>query len=208
MNELSVPRPSPMVRRQARMAGRGLVAAGLFATAILAGWLPIPAAFHPVLLGLTAMFAGTRLLRGMWAARVARHQFTGWRRRQWARTQGPAEAPAMVAPVPETADRRAVRVLTAGAQEPMVLRARVRGQHLADQLTELRGLLADGALSPPLRRPVAEALAHAESELESLLDAISAVLRADHRQRDDLLSELGARLEVEEGVPAGLYAVG
>ena len=187
--------------RQLRSSRRGLVLSAAFAAALLTGLLPVPAAALPVLLGLTALFGITRLMRGFWALRVARHRFSGWRARRHIVEQ--SEATRIV---PESADRRAGIALTPAGGEPLLGRVRERGLQLADRLTELRGILADAGLSPALRRPVAEALARSEEELEALLAAVGELARADERQREDLLARLAARLEIDEAVPSGLYA--
>ena len=199
-----------LIRRQARAAARGVVSAGLFAGALLSGLIPVPAAALPVLLGLTAAFAGLRLLRGMWAFRVARHRMTGWRsrRQHWREVSLSPEHTAQVAAraVPETADRRAIRLLTEGQEEPLFAKAQEHGLALADRLVALRGVLAESELSKVLERPIAEELARTEQQLEALVGALSELGRADERQRGDLLERLAARLEVDRGVEPGLYA--
>ncbi len=202
-----------MIRRQGRAAFRGLVLAGIFASALVSGALPVPAAALPALLALTAAFAGLRLLRGLWAVRVARHQWYGWRARQvqrrgWRTIEISAEegAERTKAARPETADRRAIALLTEGQSEPLFERAKDHGLELADRLVELRAVLTEAELSKVLERPIAEELARTEQELEALVGALSELSRADERQRGDLLERLAARLEVDRSVEAGLYA--
>lgn len=201
-----------LARRQGRRAVRGLVLAGLFAGALLGGLLPVPPQALPPLLALTAAFAGLRLLRGLWAVRVARHRVHGWRARHggpgWRTVELSAEEVARAAreTAPESADRRALRLLTEGQSEPLLERAREHGLALVDRLGALRKVLTESELSRVLERPVAEELARTEAELEALVTALGELSRAEGRQRSDLLERLAARLEVDGTVEAGLYA--
>jgi hypothetical protein len=70
----------------------------------------------------------------------------------------------------------------------------------------LKNILADAGLSAPLRRPVAEELARVETELEAILSAMGELAGSDRSSRQDLLSQLIARLEIDRQLPAGLYA--
>jgi hypothetical protein len=200
------------VSRNLRMSVRGVAFSVLVAGIVTSGLIPMSATVASVLLGLAGALAVTRILRGLWAVRVARHLFGGWSRRRMAWRQplqvaGPvAGQVALPAPKPESADRRAVKALTSADDEPLVARARARGLSLVARLDELKALLADTDLSGVLRRPVAEELARTETDLEALLLALSELSRAEEAQRDDLLQRLAARLEIEGAVPAGLLA--
>ncbi|MCB9743547.1 MAG: hypothetical protein H6741_05930 [Alphaproteobacteria bacterium] len=190
-----------VVRRQARAAVRGVLFAAFVVGVVLSGALPMSAGTQALLLGLAGLLGVSRALRGLWAMRVARHLVHGWSARRL-----PGRRPlALPGPV-DSADRRAVLALTELPDEPLVSRAREHGLGLADRMGELQGILADGALSPALRRPVAEELARVERELEELLSALGELSGADRRQRVDLRSRLAARLEVDAQVPEGLYA--
>ena len=183
-----------MVRRQARAAARGV----LFSLAViglaLSGLLPMAASTQSLLLLLAGTLAITRLLRGLWAARVARHLAQGWVARHRLAPERPVSA-----------NRRAVLSLTELPDEPLVAQARRLGLAHVSRMEELQGILADPGLAAPLRRPVAEELARVEAELESLLAALVELTGADRRQRQDLLGQLSARLELEGPVPDGLY---
>lgn len=200
------------VSRNLRMSVRGVAFAALVAGIVTSGVIPMSATAASMLLGLAGVLAVTRILRGLWAVRVARHLVGGWSRRRMGWRQpmqitGPvAGQAALAAPKAESADRRAVKALTSEGDEPLVARARTRGLALVDRLDELKALLADTDLSGVLRRPVAEELARTETDLEALLLALSELSRAEEAQRDDLLGRLAARLEVEGAVPAGLLA--
>jgi hypothetical protein len=203
------------VSRNMRMAVRGVAFSLIVMGIVVSGLIPMSSTVASVLLALAGTLALTRTLRGLWAVRVARHLLGGWSRRRiggrWGGREpvqitGPvADQAALVAPA-ETADRRAVKVLTSEGDEPLVAQARARGLSLVDRLDELKVLLADVELSGVLRRPVAEELARTETDLEALLMALGELSRAEEAQRDDLLQRLAARLEVEVGVPAGLLA--
>ena len=202
MNELVAVSPATQrlarrrfARRQARAAVRGLILAAGFAWLITSGLLAVPLAAKSVLLTLTGLFALTRLMRGLWAARVYRHLAYGWRRRHL-----PAQLPAPTSP-----DRQAVLVLTE-RDEPLIQRAREHGLALVDRMERLRTVLADAELSAGLRRPVAEELARLEEELEALMSLLGEVARPDRRSEQDVFGRLAARLEVASGVPDGLYA--
>lgn len=194
------------VARNLRMSVRGVMFAGVVMAVVLSGVLPMAAGTSSVLLGLASVLAITRLVRGLWAVRVARHQLTGWRRRALPAPVARAQITGPVAETRESPDRRAVRALTSKGGEPLVARARARGLAMVDRMEELNDLLADSALSSVLRRPVAEELARTESDLEALLSALTDLSRAETTQRDDLLQRLAARLEVDRAVPAGLLA--
>ena len=205
------------VSRNMRMSVRGVVFSVIVMGIVASGLIPMSSTVASVLLALAGTLALTRTLRGLWAVRVARHLLGGWGRRRiggrrgWrgpAQITGPVAGQAAIAAPPESADRRAVKVLTTGGDEPLVVRARARGLALVDRLDELRVLLADSALSGVLRRPVAEELARTETDLEALLMGLGELSRAEEAQRDDLLGRLAARLEVEVGVPAGLLVRG
>lgn len=201
-----------LARRQGRRALRGLALAGLFAGGLLSGLVPVPPQALPPLLALTAAFAGLRLMRGLWAVRVARHRVHGWRARRaptaWRSIEVSAEELAHTArqAAPESADRRALRLLTPDQGEPLLARARTHGLALVDRLESLRGVLAESELSRVLEKPVAEELARTEAELEALVTALGELTRAEGRQRSDLLERLAARLEVDGTVEPGLYA--
>jgi len=202
------------VSRNLRMSVRGVAFSLLVMGVVASGIIPMSSTVASVLLALAGTLALTRTLRGLWAVRVARHLLGGWSRRRiggrrgWREWREPSQVAGPVAePVAtETADRRAVKVLTSDGDEPLVVQARARGLALVDRLDALRVLLADGSLSGVLRRPVAEELARTETDLEALLVALGELSRAEETQRDDLLQRLAARLEVEVGVPAGLLA--
>jgi len=193
-----------IVRRQARAARRGVLFAALIIGVTLSGALPISVATQSILLMLAGTLALTRLMRGLWAARVARHLMHGSVHRQL-----PSRAPQALridrAPH-ESANRRAVRALTESPDDPLVERIRAHGLRLVDRMDALKDLLADGGLSAPLRRPVAEELARVETELEAILSAMSELAGTDRGSRQDLLSQLVARLEIDRQLPAGLYA--
>lgn len=193
-----------IVRRQARAARRGLLFAALVIGVTLSGALPLSAATQSIVLMLAGTLALTRIMRGMWAARVARHLMHGSVHRQL-----PSRAPRALltdrAPQ-ESANRRAVRALTESPSDPLVERIRVHGLRLVDRMDALKSILADGSLSAPLRRPVAEELARVETELEAILSAMSELAGTDRSSRQDLLSQLVARLEIDRQLPAGLYA--
>lgn len=211
MNHEAIAHRRRYVRWQARKAFWGVLAAAAFSTAVVTGAIPVSAAAQPLLLTLAFLFAMTRLMRGIWAARVARHLLVGWSDRRMDRRlvrapvralPGPV-APPMAAPrAPDSADRRAVMALTQGEDELLIRRARAQGLALADRMGELRGILADGGLTASLRRPIAEELARAEAELEALLSALGELGGADRAERHDVLGRLAARLEVEQATPA------
>jgi hypothetical protein len=193
-----------IVRRQAAAARRGVLFAMLIIGVTLSGVLPIPAATQSVLLMLAAALAFTRLMRGLWAARVARHLMQGTVQRQL-----PHRRPVALLADPsarESANHRAVKALTDIPDDPLVSRIREHGLRQVDRLDELKRILADGSLSPALRRPVAEELARVETELEAILSAMGELSGADRGSRQDLLSQLIARLEIDRQLPAGLYA--
>jgi hypothetical protein len=192
------------VSRNLRMSVRGVGFAMGIIGLVLSGIIPMGAGTSALLLALAGTLAFTRLLRGLWAVRVARHQLRGWRHRHLA--GAPLALPGPVHAAPESADRRAIRALTSHDDEPLVARARARGLEMVDRMDELKGLLADNALSSVLRRPVAEALARTETDVEALLGALTDLSHAEDAQRDDLLQRLAARLEVDRAVPAGLLA--
>ncbi|MDG1484542.1 MAG: hypothetical protein P8R54_33455 [Myxococcota bacterium] len=189
-----------IVVRQARAARRGVLFAMLVIGVTLSGILPIPAATQSILLALAATLGITRMMRGIWAARVARHLMRGSIQR---RRRGP---PQLTDARAESADRRAVKALTDGPDDPLVARIRAHGLRQVDRMEALRRILADAALSAALRRPVAEELARVETELEAILSAMGELAGADRSSRQDLLSQLVARLEVDTQLPAGIYA--
>jgi hypothetical protein len=106
----------------------------------------------------------------------------------------------------ESANRQAVRALTESPDDPLVERIRAHGLRLVDRMDGLKSILADAGLSAPLRRPVAEELARVETELEAILSAMGELAGSDRSSRQDLLSQLIARLEIDRQLPAGLYA--
>lgn len=189
-----------IVMRQASAARRGVLLAMLVIGVTLSGILPIPAATQSVLLVLAATLGLTRMMRGIWAARVARHLMRGSIQR---RGLGP---PLLADAHTESADRRAVKALTSGPDDPLVARIRAHGLRQVDRMEALRRILADASLSAALRRPVAEELARVETELEAILSAMGELAGADRSSRQDLLSQLVARLEVDRQLPAGIYA--
>ncbi|MCB9765562.1 MAG: hypothetical protein H6739_37655 [Alphaproteobacteria bacterium] len=196
------------VARNLRRSVRGIFFALLVVGVVLSGALPMSATTANVLLVLAGTLGLTRAMRALWAVRVARHLLGGWGRRRIPGRWRPVQAlPAPAAP-PESADRRAVRALTVNADEPLVERARVQALALVDRMEELRGLLADTDLSAVLRRPLAEALAGTEADLEALLQALSELSDSNEAsQRADLLQRLAARLEVDRlATPALLVA--
>jgi hypothetical protein len=209
--ELMIANRRRYVRRQARAAVRGVLFALAVIGVVLSGALPMSAGLQSLVLTLAGVLAVTRLMRGLWAARVARHLAWGWHAR---RLSGPryallpdtGRAVAALPPPPESANRRAVMALTDIGDEPLVERAREHGLRLVDRLSELQDVLADQELSPGLRRPVAEESARVEAELETLLSALGELGSADRRQRQDVLARLSARLEIDAELPAGLYA--
>lgn len=186
------------VRRNLRMAARGVAFSAVVAGVVVSGVLPMSATAGSTLLGLAAALAFTRGLRGLWAVRVARTRFRGWRRRN--------HLPTPSTPADLSADEQAILLLTQ-SDEPLVGRAREQGRGLARQMSHLRALLEDRSLSPVLRRPVAEALTRTEGDLESLLDLLAELGAADaHARRTDLLQRLAAQIEVDRSLPAGLLA--
>ena len=192
-----------IVRRQARAARRGILFALLIIGVTLSGVLPIPAATQSLLLMLAGTLALTRAMRGLWAARVARHLMRGTVYRQIpVRTHQLTDRQR----VQESADRRAVKALTDSTDDPLVTRIRTYGLSLVDRMEELKAILADSGLSPTLRRPVAEELARVETELEAILSAMGELAGTDRSHRQDLLGKLVARLEIDRQLPAGLYA--
>ena len=190
-----------IVRRQARAARRGVLFAMLVIGVTLSGVLPIPAATQSILLMLAGTLALTRMMRGLWAARVARHLMHGTVHRQLPGRRHPQLTVAQ-----ESANRRAVKALTESPDDPLVGRIRAYGLRLVDRMDALKDILADGSLSPALRRPVAEELARVETELEAILSAMGELAGTDRSSRQDLLSQLVARLEIDRALPAGLYA--
>lgn len=180
------------VVRNLRMSARGVAFAALVAGVVVSGLLPMSASAGATLVTLAAALAFTRALRGLYAVRVARNQLRGWRRRR---------SPRAIATT-ASADERAIALLTQG-DAPVVQKARARGLELAAQVATARHLLEDPALSPVLRRPVAEQLTRTEGDLEALFDLL-AELQATGAQarRDDLLQRLAARLEVDR-LPVG-----
>jgi hypothetical protein len=191
-----------VVRYQARTAARGVLLAVLVIGVTLSGAIPMAAGTQGMLLTLAVTLGLMRLLRGLWAARVARHLMVGWT----ARRLPPTPARRLLPAPTEDANARAVRVLTDIPDEPLADTVRAHGLKMAGRMAALKGVLADSDLASSLRRPVAEELAHLEGELESLLGALGELARADRRQRQDLLSQLTARLELDRPLPAGLYA--
>lgn len=193
-----------IVRRQARAARRGILFAAVVVGVTLSGALPISAATQSILLMLAGSLALTRMMRGLWAARVARHLMHGSVHRQLPnrtpRTLRTDQAPQ------ESANRQAVRALTESPDDPLVERIRSHGLRLVDRMDGLKNILADAGLSAPLRRPVAEELARVETELEAILSAMGELAGSDRSSRQDLLSQLIARLEIDRQLPAGLYA--
>jgi len=199
---LILARRQRFVRYQARTAARGVFLAALVIGVTLSGVLPMAAGAQAALLLLASLLGLTRLLRGLWAMRVARHLVEGWTARQLPQARAVRALPAPV----EDANARAVRVLTDVSDDPLAERVRTHGLRMARRMAELKAILGDGQLSSSLRRPIAEEIAHIEAELESLLGALGELARADRSQRQDLLSQLTARLELDRRVPAGLYA--
>jgi len=176
------------------MSVRGLAFSAVVVGIVLSGVIPMSGAAASLLMGLAGFLAVTRTLRGLWAVRVARQLVRGWGHRRLGRL-----APrALPAPAEVSADRRAVMALTAEADEPLVGRARQHALHLVDRGDELAALLADSALSPVLRRPVAEERARVEQDLEALLLALTELRQGEHEQRQDLQQQLAARLEVNQ----------
>ena len=193
-----------IVRRQARAARRGVFFAVLIIGVTLSGALAIPAATQSVLLMLAGTLAITRLMRGLWAARVARHLVRGTVYRRLPGRYPRALITAQT--IQESANRRAVKALTESPDDPLVSRIRAHGLRLVDRMDELKRILADSSLSPALRRPVAEELVRVETELEAILSAMGELAGTDRGHRQDLLSQLVARLEIDRQLPAGLYA--
>ena len=143
-----------IVIRQASAARRGMLFAMLVIGVTLSGILPISAATQSILLALATTLGLTRMMRGIWAARVARHLMHGSIQRR--RRLGP---PPLLDAQAESADHRAVKALTNGPDDPLVARIRAHGLRQVDRMEALRRILADASLSTTLRRPVAEELA-------------------------------------------------
>lgn len=182
------------IARNLRMSFRGLLFSAVVVGIVLSGAIPMSASAASLLLGLAGFLAVTRAVRGLWAVRVARQLVRGWGHRRL-RQVAPRALPA---PAEESADRRAVMALTAEQDEPLVAQARQHALRLVDRGDELAALLADSALSPVLRRPVAEERARVEQDLEALMLALTELRQGEREQRQDLLQQLAARLEVDQ----------